>query len=215
MVVGVPLGLVSGYLGRRLDRALVMVMDAMYAFPSLLLAIVAAFALRRWIGQGVPAAAISISVIYVPQYFRVVRNHTLSVREESFVEAARALGAGPATTIRRYVFPNVIQSVPVIFTLNAADAILTLAALGFLGYGVRVPTAEWGYDISRAISDAANGFWWTSLFPGLAILGLTTGLTLLGEGINDFVNPLLRRRGGWRRAGIGLPVVTSGEEGIR
>ncbi len=195
MVVGVPLGLIAGYTGKALDRVLVLVMDAMYAFPSLLLAIVAAFALRRWVGQGVPAAAISISVIYVPQYFRVVRNHTLSVREETFVEAARAMGAPRRTVLGRYVLFNVVQSVPVIFTVNAADAILTLASLGFLGYGVRVPEAEWGYDISRAISDAGNGFWWTSLFPGLAILALVTGLTLLGEGINDIVNPLLRRRG--------------------
>ena len=195
MVIGVPLGLVAGYTGKALDRVLVLVMDAMYAFPSLLLAIVAAFALRRWVGQGVPAAALSISVIYIPQYFRVVRNHTLSVREETFVEAARAMGAPRRTVLGRYVLFNVVQSVPVIFTVNAADAILTLASLGFLGYGVRVPEAEWGYDISRAISDAGNGFWWTSLFPGLAILALVTGLTLVGEGINDIVNPLLRRRG--------------------
>ena len=195
MAIGVPLGLVAGYTARKLDRLLVVVMDAMYAFPSLLLAIVAAFALRRWIGEGVPAAALSISVIYIPQYFRVVRNHTLSVREETFVDAARAMGAPRRTVLWRYVLLNVVQSVPVIFTVNAADAILTLAALGFLGYGVHVPAAEWGYDISRAISDVANGFWWTSLFPGIFILLLVTGLTLLGEGINDLVNPLLRRRG--------------------
>ncbi len=211
MFIGVPLGLLAGYAAGRLDRVLVTIMDAMYAFPSLLLAIVAAFALRRWVGQGVPAAALSISVIYVPQYFRVVRNHTLSVREETFVEAARAMGARSTTTIGRYILPNVIQSVPVIFTLNAADAILTLAALGFLGYGVHVPAAEWGYDISRAITDVANGFWWTSLFPGLAILALTTGLTLLGEGINDLVNPLLRRRA--RRRGRAEPVPTPGMPG--
>jgi oligopeptide/dipeptide ABC transporter ATP-binding protein len=143
----------------------------------------------------VPAAALSISVIYIPQYFRVVRNHTLSVREETFVDAARAMGAHRRTVLLRYVLLNVVQSVPVIFTVNAADAILTLAALGFLGYGVHVPAAEWGYDISRAISDVANGYWWTSLFPGIFILLLVTGLTLLGEGINDVVNPLLRRRG--------------------
>ncbi|MEA2704634.1 MAG: peptide/nickel transport system ATP-binding protein, partial [Actinomycetota bacterium] len=131
----------------------------------------------------------------IPQYFRVVRNHTLSVREETFVDAARAMGAPRRTVLWRYVLLNVVQSVPVIFTVNAADAILTLAALGFLGYGVHVPAAEWGYDISRAISDVANGFWWTSLFPGIFILLLVTGLTLLGEGINDVVNPLLRRRG--------------------
>jgi peptide/nickel transport system permease protein len=195
MLIGVPLGLIAGYSGRRLDRVLVLVMDALFAFPSLLLAIVAAFALRRLVGQGVPAAALSISVIYIPQYFRVVRNHTLSVREEAFVEAAKAMGARRGTIVGRYILFNVIQSVPVIFTVNAADAILTLAGLGFLGYGVKIPAAEWGYDISRAISDAANGLWWTSFFPGVAILGLVTGLTLLGEGTNDIVNPLLRRRG--------------------
>lgn len=195
MVIGVPLGLVSGYTGRKLDRALVLVMDALYAFPSLLLAIVAAFALQRWVGPGVPAAALSISVIYIPQYFRVVRNHTLAVREEVFVDAARAMGAPKRVIIVRYVAANVLQSVPVIFTVNAADAVLTLAGLGFLGYGVGVRTAEWGFDISRAITDVGTGAWWTSLFPGLAIVGLVTGLSLLGEGINDILNPRLRAAG--------------------
>jgi peptide/nickel transport system permease protein len=125
----------------------------------------------------------------------VVRNHVVSLREESYVEAARALGARPRTVIGRYVFQNVVQSVPVIATLNAADAILTLAALGFLGYGIQ-PTdaAEWGYDSSRALSDAGAGIWWTGLFPGMAIVLLVTGLTLLGEGLNDVLNPVLRRR---------------------
>jgi len=88
-----------------------------------------------------------------------------------------------------------VQNVPVIATLNAADAVLTLTALGFLGYGVQ-PTqgAEWGYDVSRAISDAASGIWWTGLFPGVAIVLLVTGLTLLGEGLNETINPVLRRR---------------------
>jgi peptide/nickel transport system permease protein len=195
LLIGVPLGLVSGYTGRRLDRALVLVMDALYAFPSLLLAIVAAFALQRWVGPGVPAAALSISVIYVPQYFRVVRNHTLAVREETFVDAARAMGAPPQVIIVRYVAANVLQSVPVIFTVNAADAVLTLAGLGFLGYGVPLRTAEWGFDIGNAISDVGTGAWWTSLFPGLAIVSLVTGMSLLGEGINDVLNPRLRAAG--------------------
>ncbi|MGH9040505.1 MAG: dipeptide/oligopeptide/nickel ABC transporter permease/ATP-binding protein, partial [Acidimicrobiia bacterium] len=195
VVIGVPLGLISGYAGRSLDRVLVLLMDALYAFPSLLLAIVAAFALRRWVGPGVPAAALSISVIYIPQYFRVVRNHTLAVREEPFVDAARAMGARPRTIISRYIASNVVSSVPVIFTVNAADAVLTLAGLGFLGYGGTFRTAEWGYDISVAITDIGTGYWWTSLFPGLAILLLVTGLSLLGEGINDVLNPRLRRAG--------------------
>ena len=192
LAAGVPLGLISGYIGGPLDRALVLIMDAVFAFPYLLLAVVIAFLLG---GRGVFTAAIAITVVYVPQYFRVVRNHVISVREEPYVEAARALGAKPFTIMRKYVFFNVVQNVPVIATLNAADAILTLAGLGFLGYGIQ-PTdgAEWGYDIQRAVSDVTAGIWWTGLFPGLAIVLLVTGLTLLGEGLNETINPVLRRR---------------------
>ena len=195
LVIGVPLGLVSGYLGGRLDRVLVLITDALFAFPYLLLAIVIAFLLSDSIGQGVLTAAIAITAVYIPQYFRVVRNHVISVREESYVEAARALGAPRRTIIRKYVLSNVIQNVPPIATLNAADAILTLAALGFLGYGIQ-PTeaAEWGYDLQRAIDDAGAGIWWTGLFPGLAIVLLVTGFTLVGEGLNDVLNPLIRTR---------------------
>jgi peptide/nickel transport system permease protein len=195
LAIGVPLGLISGYLGGKLDRVLVLIMDALFAFPYLLLAIVIAFLLSDKIGQGILTAAVAITVVYIPQYFRVVRNHVISVREEPYVEAARALGAKRRTIVGRYVFFNVIQNVPVIATLNAADAILTLAALGFLGYGIQ-PTqaAEWGYDVQRAIADAANGIWWTGVFPGLAIVLLVTGFTLVGEGLNDILNPLIRYR---------------------
>jgi len=196
LAVGVPLGLVSGYFGGILDRVLVLIMDALFAFPYLLIAIVIAFLLSNSsIGGGVLTAAIAITVAYVPLYFRVVRNHVISVREEPYVDAARALGARPRTVIRKYVFFNVVQNVPPIATLNAADAILLLASLGFLGYGIQ-PTqgGEWGYDVSRAVSDAASGIWWTGLFPGLAIVLLVTGLTLVGEGLNETINPVLRRR---------------------
>jgi len=195
LAIGVPLGVISGYFAGPLDRALVLIMDALFAFPYLLLAIVIAFLLGGSVGKGVFTAAIAITVVYIPQYFRVVRNHVISVREEPFVEAARALGAKPFTIMRRYVFFNVVQNVPVIATLNAADAILTLAALGFLGYGIQPSqAAEWGYDISRASSDATSGIWWTGLYPGVAIVLLVTGLTLLGEGLNETINPTLRRR---------------------
>ena len=195
LIVGVPLGLVSGYVGGKLDRTLVLITDALFAFPYLLLAIVIAFLLSDTVGQGVVTAALAITVVYIPQYFRVVRNHVISVREEPYVEAARALGAPRRTIIGRYVFYNVIQNVPALATLNAADAILTLAALGFLGYGIQ-PTeaAEWGYDLQRAIDDAGAGIWWTGLFPGMAIVLLVTGFTLVGEGLNDVINPLVRYR---------------------
>ncbi len=202
LIIGLVLGLVSGYVGGWVDRILVLIMDSLYAFPSFLLAIVCAFLFTNLIGDnvwflssGVIAAALSLTVIYIPQYFRVVRNTTISAKEATYVEAARALGASGGTIMRRYLFGNVIQSVPVIGTLNAADAILTLAGLGFLGIGIQPDeAAEWGYDLQRALDDAGIGVWWTSLYPGLAIVLLVTGLTLVGEGLNETVNPILRRR---------------------
>lgn len=197
--VGVLLGLISGFVGGWLDRVLVLVMDALFAFPYLLLAIVVAFLLADKIpsalGGGIAVAAIAITVVYIPQYFRVVRNSTVSAKQATYVEAARAIGAPPSVIMMRYLFSNVIQSVPVIATLNGADAILTLAGLGFLGYGLQPnEAAEWGYDLQRAVDDAASGIWWTGLFPGLAIVWLVVGLTFVGEGLNETLNPTLRVR---------------------
>jgi peptide/nickel transport system permease protein len=196
VVVGVPLGLISGYFGGWLDRILVLVTDALFAFPSLLLAIIVSISIaggQNSQGGGIISAAVSITVVYVPQYFRVVRNATVAAREEPYVEAARALGAPSRVVMTRYLFGNVVQSVPVIGTLNAGDAILTLAGLGFLGYGIEPSAgAEWGYELSKAISDASDGIWWTALYPGAAIALLVVGVTLVGESLNDVLNPLLR-----------------------
>jgi peptide/nickel transport system permease protein len=196
ILVGVPLGLISGYFGGWLDRVLVLIADALFSFPSLLLAIVVSVSVSNGSSSknaGILAAAVAITVVYVPQYFRVVRNATVAAREEPYVEAARALGASPGVIMRRYIFGNVVQTVPVIATLNAGDAILTLAGLGFLGFGIE-PTsaAEWGYDLSKALSDTAAGIWWTGVFPGIAIVLLVVGVTLVGESLNDVLNPLLR-----------------------
>ena len=195
ILIGVPLGLISGFVGGWFDRVLVFVADAIYSLPTLLLAIVFAFLLRDAIGSGVVAAGLAITAVYIPQYFRVVRNTTISARESTYIEAARALGAKPFTIMRKYLFGNVVQSVPVIGTLNAADALSTLAALGFLGFGIQPTEAsEWGYDLSRALDDAQAGIWWPVLFPGLALILLIAALTLVGEGLNETLNPALRRR---------------------
>ena len=199
VVIGVPLGLISGYYGGWADRILVLVMDAIFAFPSFLLAIVFSFLLTNILPGnvigGVLAVALSLTAIYIPQYFRVVRNTTVSAKEATYVEAARAIGATDGVIMRRYLFGNVVQSVPVLATLNAADAILTLAGLGFLGLGIQsTDAAEWGHDLNRALADAGSGVWWTGLYPGLAIVLLVTGLTLVGEGLNETLNPTLRRR---------------------
>lgn len=189
LIIGVPLGMVSGYLGGRLDRTLLFLMDTIYTLPGLLLSVTLAFI----VGRGVVNAAIALSIAYVPQYYRVVRNHTVSVKTELFVEAAQAMGADTWTVLSRYLFFNVIQSVPVLFTLNAADAALTLGGLGFLGLGLPEQTPEWGQDLRQALDALPTGIWWTALFPGLALTLLVVGLSLVGEGLNDLINPLARR----------------------
>lgn len=188
MLVGVPLGMVSGYLGGKLDKLLLFVMDSIYTLPGLLLSVTLAFI----VGRGILNAAIAISIAYIPQYYRVVRNHTVSVKTEVFIEAAQAMGASTWTILSKYLFFNVIQSVPVLFTLNAADAILVLGGLGFLGLGLPEDVPEWGYDLKQALEGLPTGIWWTTLFPGLAMTLMVVGLSLLGEGLNEFVNPRLR-----------------------
>jgi ABC-type dipeptide/oligopeptide/nickel transport system permease subunit len=197
IIIGVPLGLLSGYFGGWLDRILVLISDSLFAFPSLLLAIIIVVSISggssgKW--SAIIATAGSITVVYIPQYFRVVRNATVAVREEPYVEAARAIGAKPPAILTRYIFNNVVQTVPVLATLNAGDAILTLAGLGFLGLGIE-PTsaAEWGHDLNAAVqNDVSNGIWWTGVYPGIAIALLVVGVTLVGESLNDVLNPLLR-----------------------
>jgi len=200
LLVGVPLGVVSGFVGGKVDRVLVLVTDALYAFPSLLLAIVVSIMItggRSTPFGGILAAALSITVVFVPQYFRVVRNQTVSVKNEPFVDAARITGARPSRIMFKHVLPNVSQTIPVLATLNASEAILTLAGLGFLGFGIEPSAAaEWGYDLNKALSDAANGIWWTGVYPGLAIVLVVLGVTLVGESLNDVLNPMLRTRGG-------------------
>jgi peptide/nickel transport system permease protein len=189
LFIGFPVGLYSGYHGGYLDRVLVLVMDSVYAFPGLLLAALVAL----FLGKGVVNIGIAITVIYIPLYYRVTRNHVLSIKQETYVEAARALGAKPRTVMWSYIASNVLVSIPVIFSLNAADAILTAAGLSFLGFGLERPIPDWGLDLSDAQRFLGNGVWWTSVFPGLMIILLTVGLSFLGEGLNDLVNPLLKR----------------------
>jgi peptide/nickel transport system permease protein len=190
LVIGVPLGLISGYLGGKIDRVLLFLMDTLYTLPGLLLSVALAFVL----GRGILNVAIAVSIAYIPQYFRVVRNQTASVKNELFIEAARAIGASPGRILSKYLFFNVVQSVPVLFTLNAADAILVLGGLGFLGLGLPEEVPEWGHDLKEALADLSTGIWWTTLFPGLAMTTMVVGLSLLGEGLSEIFNPLSRKR---------------------
>ena len=184
LVVGVPLGMLSGYFGGPVDRVLVLLMDTVYSLPVVLLAVVMAFLL----GQGLLNAAAALCVVYVPQYFRVVRNQTASVKAELFVEAAQSLGAGPVWIMRKYLFRNVITSVPVVLTMNAADSVLMLGSLGFLGLGLPAAVPEWGAELKQALTALPTGIWWTALYPGLAMFILVLALSFIGEGLDAWVS---------------------------
>ncbi len=188
--VGIPLGLVSGFLGGKVDRVLSLTMDSIYAFPGLILAI----AMAAMLGPGVINMSIAIAVVYIPTYFRMVRGQVLSVKEELYVEAARSLGARAATILRLYVFPNVIPSVVVIFSVNIADAILTEAGLSFLGLGIDPSLPDWGYDLSRGKAYLPGGYWWIITFPGMMIALVALGFSMLGEGLNEILNPRLTEK---------------------
>ena len=196
--VGVFLGLVGGYFGGWLDRILVVLCDAIYAFPSLLLAIVMSIVISQGESQlwgGILAAAIAITVVFVPQYFRVIRAEVVRVKAEPFVESARVIGVPTGRILLRHVLRNSTRSLPVVITLNASEALLTLAGLGFLGFGIEATSAaEWGYDLNRSVSDVTSGIWWTAIPPGIAIVLVVLGVTLVGESINDLSDPRLRTR---------------------
>ncbi|MFE2534876.1 ABC transporter permease [Streptomyces sp. NPDC059371] len=209
VVPGTVLGLVSGYLGGRLDRSLVGLADALYAFPPLLLAIVMSIVIsggRSSLASGLGAAACSVAVAFVPQYFRVVRAEVIRVKAEPFVDAARVIGTGTRRIMFRHVLRNSVRTLPLIFTINASEAILTLAGLGFLGFGIEPNSAaEWGYDLNRSVADVTSGLWWTAVPPGLAIVLTVLGTTLLGESLTDLADPRLRRR-----AAAAAPTTTDG-----
>jgi peptide/nickel transport system permease protein len=184
---GIPLGLLSGFVAGRLDKVLSLTMDSIYSFPGFLLAI----AMATMLGPGVINVAIAISVIYIPTFFRVVRGQVLSIKEQLYVEAARSLGARASDILIRYIFPNVIPSVVVVFSLNIADAILTEAGLSFIGLGLPPDVPDWGYDLSKGHQFLVAGHWWMITFPGVLITLVAAGFSLLGEGLSEMLNPRL------------------------
>jgi peptide/nickel transport system permease protein len=189
-LIGIPLGLISGFAGGVFDRILSLVMDSLYSFPGLILAI----AFAAMLGPGVTNITMAVAVVYIPTYFRLVRGQTLSIKEEVYVEAARAIGARRGTILGSYVFPNVIATVVVIFSLNIADAIMTEAALSYIGLGLPAGIPDWGMDLSMGKKFLTSGVWWMITFPGLMIMLLALGFTMLGEGLAEVLNPRLLER---------------------
>jgi peptide/nickel transport system permease protein len=189
LVIGVPLGLIAAFVGGSLDRYLSLIMDSLYAFPGLILAI----AITAVLGPSVFNIIVAIAVVYIPTYYRIVRGQTFSVKEEIYIEAARSIGARRLEILRRYIFPNVIPSVAIIFSVNVADAILTGAGLSFLGLGLPPTLADWGIDVARG-QRFIQSAWWLITFPGTAIMLVVLAFTLMGEGLMEIFNPKLRER---------------------
>lgn len=189
LFVGVPLGLLAGYTGGKFDRLLTLVMDSLYAFPGLILAI----AIAAVLGPSIVNVIVAIAVLYIPTYYRIVRGQTLSTKEGLHVEAAVSIGATRSSIMRRYIFPLVIPSVAIIFSVNIADAILTGAALSFLGLGLPPTTPDWGIDLARG-QEFIQRAWWLITFPGIAVMLIVLAFTMLGEGLMEIFNPKLRKQ---------------------
>jgi peptide/nickel transport system permease protein len=184
LAVGVPIGLISGFYGRLADGVLMRLMDIVLSFPAILLAI-AVVAVR---GPGLTNAMIAIGIVYTPIFARIARGSVLAVKEEVFVRAARSLGASDLRILRRHVLPNIVGPIIVQTSLSLAFAILSEAALSYLGLGVQPPEPAWGRMLSdgRAFFDEAP---WMGIFPGLAILLTVMAFNFVGDGLRDALDP--------------------------
>ncbi len=182
--IGAPLGLIAGYFGGLAETLIMRLVDVMLAFPSILLAI----AIVAIIGPGIDKVMVAVSIVLVPQFARLVRASTLSVREMTHVEAARALGATDARIVVFSVLPNCLGPLIVQTSLSLATAILDAAGLSFLGLGAQPPTPEWGAMLSsgRELLLTAP---WVMTFPGLAIFLVALGFNLVGDGLRDALDP--------------------------
>jgi peptide/nickel transport system permease protein len=184
LTLGVPIGLASGYYGHAADTVLMRLMDIVFSFPAILLAI-AVVAVR---GPGLVNAMIAIGIVYMPIFARVTRGAVITVRNEVYVRAARSLGASDLRIMRRHVLPNIVAPIIVQTSLSLAFAILSEAALSFLGLGVQPPKPSWG----RMLADG-RGFIkqapWIGIFPGLAILVTVMAFNLVGDGLRDALDP--------------------------
>jgi peptide/nickel transport system permease protein len=186
---GTAVGLIAGFAGGKIDEALMRLTDMFLAFPALVLAMGISAAL----GASLANSMIAIAVVWWPWYARLVRGQTLRVRQEQFVDAARASGASDAHMILRHILPNCWTPIIVQVTLDVGYAILTTASLSFIGLGAQPPTPEWGAMVATG-KDYILDQWWMSTFPGLAIFLAVMAFNLVGDGLQEALSPILRRR---------------------
>jgi len=186
-VLGTTVGILAGYLGGFWDNLLMRVTDIFMAFPRLILAMAIAAAL----GPSLTNVVIAISFSAWTVFARLARSRAIAVREEDYVEAARAVGASNFRIILRHILPMAISPVIIQGTISMGGITLTAAGLGFLGFGAQPPTPEWGVMVSDGRNFMPHG-WWVSTFPGLAIMVTVLGFNLLGDGIRDILDPRMR-----------------------
>ncbi len=185
--LGTPVGLLSGYYGGRVDGFVMRVVDVLLAFPGILLAL----AIVSVLSPGLNNVMIAVGLSAVPNYARLVRASTLSAREQLYVEAAHALGSRDLSIVARYILPNVVAPLIVTATLGLGTAILSAAALSFLGLGSQPPQPEWGRMLSEG-RDYLREAWWISTVPGLGIMLTVLAMNLLGDGLRDVLDPRLK-----------------------
>ncbi len=186
--IGVTLGAVAGYFGRWIDDLIMRITDIFLAVPALVLAI----AITAALGKGITNVMIGISLVWWPGFARLTRSLVLSLKEEAFVEAANGIGASHARILFRHILPNAVSPIIVKMSTDFGFAVLTAAALGFIGLGAQPPTPEWG----AMINDGRAYFpseWWVATFPGLAIFVVVFSWNLLGDGLRDVLDPRSRR----------------------
>ena len=181
-----PIGLLAGYYGGRVDLVLMRGMDVLLAFPGILLALAIVAVLRPGLGN----LMIAVGLAAVPTYARLVRGSVLAAREHLYVEAARAVGCRDLGILGRYLLPNVLATLVVTATLGLGTAVLSAAALSFLGLGSQPPEPEWGRMLSEG-RDYLREAWWISTFPGAAIMATVLAMNLLGDGLRDVLDPRL------------------------
>jgi peptide/nickel transport system permease protein len=188
LTTGMTLGMIAGYRGGWSDLLILRVIDALLAFPGLLLAI----AITSALGPNLRNTMIAIGVVAIPVYTRLTRGQVLQAKEREYVEAARTAGASQTRIAFKHILPNILNPLIVQASLSIAFAILAEASLSFLGLGAQPPTPTWGSDINHARAYLSNGFWWMSIGPGVAILLTVFSFNLLGDSIRDILDPRLR-----------------------
>jgi peptide/nickel transport system permease protein len=191
LLVGTSVGLAAGYLGGKFDLFIMRGIDALLAFPALILAI----AITSALGPQIQNAMIAIGIVAIPAYARLTRGQVLAVRSREYIVAARTIGASPLRIVMRHIFPNIMNTLIVQATLSTAFAILAEAALSFLGLGPQPPYPSWGQDINYSQRYLANLKWWMSVGPGIAIFTAVFGFNFLGDALRDALDPRLRRSG--------------------